>query len=300
MSRKRAVLLGILALTLVVLSWPHGSETDPVLSQVVPDHTEPCGGEKPPKPGGATFTCAFSDDFDGQEIDATKWMPNKTTYAGVTSEAADCFVDDPDNISVSDGMLHLTSRVEPAPFVCAGPLGDFTTSTTAATVMTRNRFAQSYGRFEIRARFPPTTAAGVHSALWLYPQTTSYGPWPNSGEIDIAEWYSSVPEHVFPSVHYAGEVRPASTGHTCVVASPESSFHQYAVEWTPTLMRFIYDGEQCWEYTWTPTAPLIAPQPFDQPFFVLLTQVYGGGSNAPTAASPPVATMDVDWVRVWK
>ena len=50
---------------------------------------------------------------------------------------------------------------------------------------------------------PGTNVQGAHSALWLYPNSNLYGAWPNSGEIDVGEWYSAIPDHVYPSVHYA-------------------------------------------------------------------------------------------------
>ena len=59
----------------------------------------------------------------------------------------------------------------------------------------------------------------------------------------------------------------------------------------------------CLEDTITPAAPLEAPQPFDHPFFVTLTQALGGpgGTNPFNSDITPLpATMQVDYVRVWK
>jgi beta-glucanase (GH16 family) len=42
-----------------------------------------------------------------------------------------------------------------------------------------------------------------------------------------------------------------------------------------------------------------APQPFDQPFFVLLELATGSGVNGPGAGTIVPQTMRVDWVRVW-
>jgi hypothetical protein len=43
-----------------------------------------------------------------------------------------------------------------------------------------------------------------------------------------------------------------------------------------------------------------SPAPFDQPFFLSLTQALGVGTNSPTASTPLPATTLVDYVRVWK
>jgi hypothetical protein len=65
-------------------------------------------------------------------------------------------------------------------------------------------------------------------------------------------------------------------------------------------MRFLYDGRVCLKSTWAPGAPLTAPAPFDRPFYVVITQAFGVGANAPTARTTRTATLAVDWVRVWR
>jgi hypothetical protein len=54
--------------------------------------------------------------------------------------------------------------------------------------------------------------------------------------------------------------------------------------------------------SWNPAAPLSKPAPFDQPFIIALTQSLGVATtaNQPDAATPLPATMQVDYVRVWK
>lgn len=259
-----------------------------------------CGGERPVKPGGGRYTCSFDDDFSGSTLDRSKWVVQSTAVTGISALGSGCYVDDPDNIRVGSGQLFLTARKEDAVFACTGPYGSYNTERTAATIGSYGLFTQTYGRFEFRAKMPNTTIQGIHSALWLYPQKHTYGGWPNSGEVDVAEWFSGAPKNVYPSVHYAGENTALSTGYNCPVASSGTQFHRYAVEWTPTSMRFLYDNKVCFTHSWTPASPLVAPQPFDQPFYVVLTQVFGGRWNAITPETPTSATMAVDWVRVWK
>jgi beta-glucanase (GH16 family) len=257
-----------------------------------------CGGVRPLRPTGGRYTCTFTDDFSGSAVDTSKWVAQQTSLTGMTTATQDCYVNSPSNISVSDGAVHLSARHEDQPFVCQSPFGSFESHSTVATLASISHFDQTNGRFEFRARFPRTTSAGVHSALWLYPTRLSYGAWPKSGEIDVAEWFSNVYDHVYPSVHYEGEPTPWSTGSNCLVSDPWS-YHQYAVEWTPASMRFLYDGQECFRHAWTPAAPLVAPQPFDKPFYLVLTQVFGEGKNLANSATPTVATTDVDWVRAW-
>jgi beta-glucanase (GH16 family) len=77
-------------------------------------------------------------------------------------------------------------------------------------------------------------------------------------------------------------------------------FHTYTVDWTPAGFRFRYDGALCLTVPrWIPAPPLRAPQPFDQPFFVLLEFATGTGVNAPPPAMHLPVSMFVDYVRVW-
>jgi beta-glucanase (GH16 family) len=266
-----------------------------VAGRFVPSSSPTCGGLRPAKPGGGIYTCTFTDDFNDAKLDSSKWAPALTAENGF-SQGRECYVGGPNNISVSGGSLHLTSQVEATSFTCKSPYGDFTTSQTAASVLSTGRFSQTYGRFEFRAKFPSTTIPGVDSALWMYPESPAYGAWPNSGEIDVAERFGSTyGDHVFPSLHYAGLGTTLATGLNCVVPNSTSTFRTYAVAWTPTTMYFYYNNQLCYQHSWTPAAPLTAPQPFDKAFDLVMTQT--GGMNAPAGTS---MTMDIDWVRAWK
>jgi hypothetical protein len=73
------------------------------------------------------------------------------------------------------------------------------------------------------------------------------------------------------------------------------------VIWLPTSLRFVYDGVTCLDIpTWTPGAPLVAPQPFDKPFFMLLQLALVYARNTPVASSPFPARFVVDYVRAWR
>ncbi|UMG91452.1 glycoside hydrolase family 16 protein [Nocardioides sp. TF02-7] len=257
-------------------------------------------GEQPLKADGTRWQCSFVDDFDGTELDTDKWLVQETWFSGMTTANRDCYVNDPSTVQVADGTLRLSIRRGLEEFECRSPYGNFRTTSTAATVATYQRYSQTYGRFEFRAKFPQHEGIpGTGSGLWLYPQRHTYGAWPQSGEIDVAEWFSGAPERAYPSVHYAGEDRSLSSGYQCLVSDAGTQFHTYAVEWTPTVIEFFYDGQKCFEHEWNAT-DLPAPAPFDHPFYLVLTQAWGAGTNAPNAETPMSATLTVDWVRAWE
>lgn len=263
-----------------------------------PAPSDACGVQ-PERAEGGYYACTFRDDFDGAALDRSKWMVQETRISGMYGGSQGCYVDNDRTVGVSSGLLRLTSTILPEQFLCKSPYGSWMTNAEVSTVATRSMFTQAYGRFEARIKMPAESGiAGSHSAFWLYPQDQAYGRWPASGEVDIAEWFSGLPANVYPSVHYAGENTSLSSGYSCKMPTSSTAFHDYAVEWTPSIMRFYYDGTLCYSHSWTPTG-MTAPQPFDKPFYVVLTQVWGLGWNARAAGMPDTSTLLVDWVKAW-
>jgi beta-glucanase (GH16 family) len=267
-----------------------------------------CGGATLLKPDGIAWTCTFDDEFDGSALDASIWTPQLTPATGFVSGPAwspVCYFKSPDTISESDGYLHLSVVREPAPFSCATPVGAFATSYAGGSVSTYNGFTQTYGRFEVRAKLPQTTAKGLQETLWLYPRYLTYGRWPASGEIDFAEFYSQYANLDIPYLHYVydGSTRAAATNtntvtaYNCVI--DPSDFNTYAVDWQPGRITTYLNGNPCVVDNYLASG-LTSPAPFDQPFMMVLTQALGMGTNVfdPTMTPLPATTL-VDYVRAW-
>lgn len=298
MQRPLKRLAALSAVTLVLLAIPAlpvSAEAKTAAPAIAATAINPyaCGVTRIAKLGGGYWTCTFADDFNSRSLDTSKWVAQKTSNSGYHS-GPECFVDSGKNVSVSGGLLNLTVKKEPKPFVCTSPYGNYTTQYTSGSVSTWGKFAQAYGRFEIRAKFPAAKVAGLQSALWLWPQESKYGGWPNSGEIDIAEFYSKYPDRAIPYIHYVADtLAPTVTNNHCMIANV-SAFHTYVAEWTPTSITIKYDGATCLVH------PLENSAPFDQPFIIVLTQALGVGENAFDPATTPLpATTQVDYVRAW-
>ena len=269
-----------------------------------------CGSTTLAKPGGGVWQCTFDDEFSASTLDRSEWTPQLTSnsdYTNGPAGSAACYVDSPRNISVSGGYLRLTARAEAAPLTCAGPSGSFTTKYTAGMVSTYAGFHQAYGRFEVRAKLPQSTAKGLQETLWLWPvNQVKYGAWPYSGEIDFAEFYSQYANLDVPYLHYVYD--PASlstltntnipTAYNCTINF--STFNSYAVTWMPGRITILTNGKTCLVDNYAATG-LSTPAPFDQPFFIALTQALGVGTNAFDPATTPLpATTVVDYIRAWK
>ena len=258
-----------------------------------------CGGVLTlPKSGGGTWQCSFAEEFAGSALDAT-WAPVTSSQSGL-AYGGGCFTNWPGNISVSDGYLHLTAREESTPFTCITNTGVITTRYSTGQIASTGHFAQQYGVFAVRAKFPQATVAGLQSSLWMWPQnlaTTGL-----HGEIDIAEEYSSNPTYVIPYVHYDYDPNTTNifTGTNVATRACRlgltDAFHTYVAEWTHSTITIYIDGAVCLTDNLVPSGT----SPFDQPFFVALSQALGSGSNAfQPGVTPLPATTLVDWVRAW-
>lgn len=249
-----------------------------------------------PKAGGGSWRCSFVDNFDGSYLDTSKWAIQDTATTGFFMGDT-CFSNDGQRLRLRRGTLEMLAVREATPFVCKTPTGEITTQYRGADISTWGRFSQTYGRFEARIRNGSLSTPGVHNGFWMNPQKQTYGGWPNSGEIDIAEWWSSArPDFAHPSLHYPGRTWDDS-GWNCHIGDP-SVFHTYTLEWSPTVMRFFYDGQLCYSRSWSPITPMLAPQPFDHPFYISLSQSVDKDTSAAAGTGFP-ATMTVDYVRAW-
>jgi beta-glucanase (GH16 family) len=283
--------LALLALTLRLGTVP--VTTAAAEAALVAPATTACGPQLL-KADGTAWTCTFVDNFDGVKLDPARWAAQETAQTGF--RVGDTCFKAGTGIAVSGGQVRLAVNRR-ASFSCASPYGAAPATFTGGAASTYGKFSQTYGRFEARVRFPAYRGPGLHGGFWMNPQDRTYGLWPASGEIDIAEWFSGISQYVFPSLHYTGRSRD-DTGWTCPITRTDL-FHTYAVEWSENRMDFFYDGQHCFSRTWMPL-DLIAPKPFDRPFVVSLIASSGQGTNAPNRYTPSNSVTAIDYVKVWQ
>lgn len=256
-----------------------------------------CGGQKPLKSNGNPWTCTFDDEFNNSSVDWNRWMPQTTANSGFATGDT-CYRNNAANIGEGNGGLILNAHTLAKPMTCSYKSYSYQTNHTGGAIVSYNSFAQTYGRFEFRAKFPGTTEPGFWGNLWIYPKATTYGAWPNSGEVDIAEHWSGHGDHVYPSLHYKNSTS-ADTAWNCTVNDP-SQFHTYRLEWNKSSMSFYYDNQLCFTRNWT-TSFLSDPNaPFDKPFFIVLSEGFGDPYFSVAGGLPTDGPMVVDWVHVYK
>ncbi len=246
---------------------------------------------------GTRRLCTFADNFDGAQLDRTKWLPQGRISSGELTGAYACYRDHPDNISVSGGALQLTVRQEPTAVACDRqntPPSRY----TAGGVSTYRLFSQAYGRFEARMKTQASTGPGLQEAFWLWPDDRQSIPvlWPEAGEIDIVETYSGNYHLAIPFLHYTwndnGGPRPGlNTAWDCAAA--RGVWNTYALEWTPNRLEIFVNGKSCLVNTTGNPA-------FQRKYIVALTSALGVSTNRLVPSTPIPATMSVDYVHVWE
>jgi beta-glucanase (GH16 family) len=71
--------------------------------------------------------------------------------------------------------------------------------------------------------------SGLQETFWLYPRTLAYAPWPNSGEIDFAEFFGQYWGYDVPYIHYADSSSdPDVTAYNCTLN--QNSFNTHEVD----------------------------------------------------------------------
>jgi len=248
-------------------------------------------GIQPLKPDGSRWECTFADDFDGTSLDRSRWTP--LVQAGPPDGA--CNLDSPRTHRVADGALWLTILPTSAEVVCpARPDGSRAqfASASISTVDpgTFQKFSQQYGRFEVRYRNTETRAPGLHEAFWLWPDHVSN--FDLYGELDIVETYSGLPDSAIPYLH-DGYGREEGVNTTSECRSTRGEWHTYTLEWSAERIEIFVDGKSCLVNTTT-------THRFRTRYTMALTLLLGTAWNAYDGRAPMPATMEVDYVRVWR
>ena len=242
---------------------------------------------------------AWADEFDGNTLDQSKWEPmigTGTLYGlppGWGNEELQHYTDDPANLFVQDGLLHIVARKQ--------QVGG--AAFTSARIRTKALADFTYGRIEARIRFP--RGQGIWPAFWMLPTDSPYGGWAASGEIDVVETVNDATT-AHATIHFGGQW-PANTriGGEITPGEPLSDgFHVYAVEWEPESIRWYMDDTLYFTATsdqwWSENGEGNSRAPFDVPFHLLLNVAVGGfwpGPPDDTTEFP--VEMQVDWVRVY-
>lgn len=240
------------------------------------------------QPASPEWREVWSDEFDGNSLDTTKWNAKNNTY--VSYDQA-CITSRPENIMVSDGMLTLRARRET--YKC-GPTREY----TVPYLDTIGKHSWAYGRFEVRAKSPngPTNSRGLWPAFWLRPDDGG------KGEIDVVElpggsqYYQRATQAIFRD--YAPTKQDVRNPWPIPGGYPGDGFHTYTTEWEPGVLRWYIDGIEVWRRDRT-TTPWF-DEVFTKPYNIRMNFQVGSWLGNPDTSTIFPADFVVDYVRVWQ
>ena len=153
-------------------------------------------------------------------------------------------------------------------------------------VGTKGKFAQTYGRFEVRAKYPDVTDLRASTAASGCSRRPQVRPLADARARSTSRSGGRTdPTLVLPSLHYKGRDYHADSGLGLPDLRRQRVPHLRRGVGSRPGSSFFIDGSPCFSRTPVPDSPLVAPQPFDQPFSMILNMGVGmaTGTNTVTA-----------------
>lgn len=251
--------------------------------------TAACCGPALAAPPGSGWQLRFADEFLGTGLDTSKWNYNYTW--GQTHNHRAYVV--PEQVQVGSGVLNLQAIAQRHPSAPSGVTQGgtwYSLDYTSGAINSSGKLNVQYGYIEARMKMP--NVKGIWPAFW-----TLQSGWPP--EIDIMEFPLTTDNQkwrYWANYHYtnASNTHASYGGENWVSPDLTAGYHDYAVEWTSTYMKFYFDGGLI--RTITDTAAIADASAM---YLILNNAVGGWPGDPPTNATFP-GNFETDWVRVWQ
>lgn len=178
------------------------------------------------------YKLTFEDNFDGTQLDKTKWnfCPESKRQGGSYWEA--------DNYRLTgNGDLQLIVSESGGSVYCGA-------------IRTKSLFKQTYGYFEVRCKLPKINGGWV--SFWLFPQNgiNSVLDTGRDGiEIDVFEAINGWNNQIQHALHWDGYDANHKKENKKMYNQThlyDDNYHLMAVEWTPDEYIFYIDGKETW------------------------------------------------------
>ena len=242
----------------------------------------------------------WSDEFDGEDLDLSKW--NKLSWRpGWVNNELQAYTERDTNIFLDSGFLVLQGLIDPGFSGTDYNGNDYNADYTSGRVNTDGKFSTTYGRFDIRAKLPK--GKGSWPAIWMLGESINSIGWPDCGEIDIMEHVGYDEGMIHGSIHteeYNHMYNTQRSGSK-YIENVTSTFHVYSLEWSPFYLRYLIDDEPFF-FVYNDSKGDNSKWPFDDPHYIILNLAIGGdwgGVQGISTSEFPMRMM-VDYVRVFK
>ncbi len=204
------------------------------------------------------YTLDFADEFDGDSLDMFKWTDSYLPHWCEDENTAK------GNYRFEDGCLveYITEDQQPWCPAHDGAvrssaimsfdkswIHNFSGTTDNHDRDTWYGYKTKYGYFEIRAKLADCGGGG-HQAWWMVGMQQDTDDWFHSketAEIDILETFFSTPD-AWRIAAYGWNDPTFQTNwwisqDSVPSGNPTEEFHIYAVDWTPSSLKFYYDNQ---------------------------------------------------------
>lgn len=260
------------------------------------------------------FVEVWRDDFNGTELDTTKWGSSWW----VTERKGGYWHED--MVRVENGNLIISAQYFDEPLENRYydewhdeiDFDEYKAGWYTADVTTQGKYEQTYGYFEVRCILPAAT--GLWSAFWMMNgQVVNVdGSGRDGTEVDVFEsmyykdnWWGN--DGVISGIVYDGygpEMQNASIGKVFIENNPYEEYNTYGVEWNENEYIFYVNGYE--------TGRLDAGGVSQNPEYLLLSVEFAGengvqnsdrhgtGEISKTPAENWPAEFKVDYVKCYQ
>ncbi len=231
----------------------------------------------------------FDEEFSKPgAIDSSRWSYND---GPVYNNELERYTSSPENSRVEHGNLVIIARND------GGKI-------TSARIESKK--AWRYGYFEIRAKVPG--GRGTWPAVWMLndglrsKDPTKRMGWPQCGEIDIMEEVGYDPDSFHFSLH-SGKInwmKKEQRTKAVIAKGGAGKYHVFGLDWRPTQIRFLLDGEEVYKCEKTSDDPGIWP--FKDPFYMILNLAIGGNWGGAKGVDNTIfpSRYYLDYIRIYQ
>ena len=272
---------------------------------------------KPTIPGLQIGNLLWSEDFLGatsEKINPKNWSARNCHRVPVSDGGGACFGVEsqyyaPSAITLDgskDGVAVITTTRAQGnlPADAGRCLGDFGCKFVSGRFDTHNKVSFQYGYIEARIKMP--SGSGNHPAFWMLGENINQVGWPTTGEMDITEIHSDIPNETTAAINFSTTGIPNDwRSHNYVVkelnlgADVSQGYHLYALAWLPDSIAYYADSKLVFQVSRAVFEAKYGYWSFDKKFFIILNNAVSEGFSG-SSANLQSSTMSIDWVRSYQ
>ena len=250
------------------------------------------------------YDLTWFDEFDGDKLDRTKWDYSLSSF-DPKNRTQMHFTDDPANVSLKDGILHLTALYTPKQwkwndqtkkhewvdrentYVDSKTKQTITYKApfTSGAIQTRDRhgkvLTEFVGDFYAESRIKLPFSESSWASFWM--TGTKGGGSPTSGEIDVFESKGYDPKFIQANIHTAPTPEPGKEKYSDQYqkklpnnGDTQTAFHTYGVLKEGDKITFFYDGQALYTVKYSEIKKNEAFVNPENGFILRLTHIVGG------------------------